>query len=274
MKKMHFTRRRLLSLLLAAVLAAGCMSFMTDTASAESTAPKPDYNGRFEFYSRYFNYYPYSLTGNSYGVGLNAYKPPVPLYIEYSADGKNWKQSGYMTVYMYETLVTKGFEIKGLKPGTRYRTRIYWGDYYGNRISPYRYTGTFRTGMKKKPAVRSVTSKAVNVRFHRTYRSGYYYWTGYHYVWIKGGIMEYYTYDVKVTVRLKKKPGTKGIYVNGRWLRGNKKKYTTTFRIASPYNISVKRPRGNVKYTVRIQSGQSSKWGGYSPTWKKTMKLK
>ena len=80
--------------------------------------------------------------------------------------------------------------------------------------------------------------------------------------------------DVKVTVKLKKKPGTGGLFVNGRWLAGNKKTYTTTFKGLYPHNISVKKPRGRVRYTVTVRSGQDASYKGYSPSISKRMKLK
>ena len=273
MKMKHNARRRLSAVLLSLALVFTCLPFMTEKANAETTLPQPDYDGVFSVYDTWFNYYPFGTYGRNNPYFFTSFYSPK-VYMEYSADGVNWSRTGYMQCESVSGPLAARYRIGGLRPGTVYKTRIYYGDKYGNPVSPYRTTTTIKTGKKKKPAVKSVSSKAVNVRFHRTYRSGYYYWTGYHYVWIKGGIMEYYTYNVKVTVRLKKKPGTKGIYVNDRWLKGNKKKYTTTFRIASPYNISVKRPRGNIKYTVQVQSGQSGSWGGYSPAWKKTMRLK
>ena len=272
MKKKHNTRRRIVSALLSFALVLACLPFTAAEADAETTLPQPNYDGVFEVHSTYFNYAPFGIGSlNNPWAWTRFYSPKV--YMEYSADGVHWKRTGYMQCESVSGPLAARYRIGGLKPNTVYRTRIYYGE-NGVPLSPYRTTPTIRTGMKKKPAIKKVTCKAVNVRYHKTYRSGYYYWTGYHYVWIRGGIMKYYTYNVKVTVKLKKKPGTKGIYVNGRWLRGNKKKYTTTFKIASPYNISVKHPRGRIKYTVNVQSGQSKNWGGYSPAWKKTMRLK
>lgn len=266
---------RILSLALAVTLAFGIIPFMNTEAYAEGYQyPAPNYNGSFEAYSTYFNYAPFTLGGGNNPNWLTSFYSPR-LYMEYSADGgKTWNKSGYMQYNSITSISSQRYRIGGLKPNTWYKTRIYYGDAYGNRISPYRDTTTFKSGMSSKPAIKKVTAKAVNVKFHKTTRPGYYYWTGYSYIWMKPVKMRYYTYNVKVTVRLKKKPGTAGIWVNGRWLPGNKKKYTTKFKIAYPYNMSVKKPRGRVKYTVSVQTGQSKAYGGYSPTWKKRMKLK
>lgn len=273
MKKKHTSRRRLITVLLAFVLVFSCLPFMTDKANAETTLPQPNYNGVFKVYPTYFTYAPFGVGDLNNPWAWTRFHSPK-LYMEYSTDGVHWKRSGYMQCNSVSGPLAAKYRIGGLRPNTKYRTRIYYGDDSGSPVSPYRTTTTIVTGRNNRPAIRSVTAKAVNVRYHRTYRPGYYYWTGYHYVWIRGGIMKYYTYNVKVTVRLKKKPSTAGVWINGRWLRGDRTYYTTTFKIASPYNMSVKRPRGNIKYTVTVQSGRNKSYGGYSPAWKKTMKLK
>ena len=267
--------RRMLSLALALVLAIGIIPFMnTEAYAAEYRYGAPNYNGRFEVYSTFFNYGPFTISGgNNPNIWTSFYSPK--LYMEYSADGgKTWKRSGYMQYNSVVSNYNQNYRIGGLRPNTYYKTRIYYGDDYGNPISPYRTTTTIKTGMAARPAIKKVTAKAVNVKFHRGTRPGYYYWTGYHYIWMRPVKMRYYTYNVKVTVQLKKKPGTAGIWVNGRWLPGNKKKYTTTFKIPSPHNMSAKRPRGRVKYTVSVCTGQNKIYKGYSPTWRKRMKLK
>ena len=91
--------------------------------------------------------------------------------------------------------------------------------------------------------------------------------------------LRYYTCNLKVTVKLKKKPGTKGLWITlhdgfgqTKWVKGNKKTYTATFK---PYpNYFAKKPKGHYKYKVTVQSGQSKSWGGYSPAWSKNKKLK
>jgi hypothetical protein len=164
------------------------------------------------------------------------------------------------------------YKIKGFKKNKKYKTRIRYGvnveynldeqtyTFYGPTLS----TGTFKTGQSKKPAIKSVRAKAVSVKYHRVRHYGPY--TGV-YLYTE----KFYTCKVKVIVKLKKKPGTKGIVVNGRYLKGNKKTYTTTF---NPYpNYHKKHPRGRSKFKVTLRSYQSKKYGGYSPTYSKTKKL-
>ena len=270
-KKLKAFRKRPLYLILALIMFIAAAPMLSEKAYAES-APQPDYNGKFTVYSTYFNYYPFR-GGNMSAVSA-VFRAKYSLYMEYSTNGKTWKRSGRMQGNLVQSLYSQGYRIGGLKPNTKYKTRIYYGDDYGKRLSPYRNTGTIKTGQKSRPVIKKVTAKAVNVKYHKTTRSGYWYWTGYSYIWTRPVKMKYYTYNVKVTVELKKKPGTGGIWVNGRWLKGNKKKYTTTFKLVHPWNMSVKKPKGNVKYTVSVQTGQAKSYGGYSPTWKKKLKLK
>ena len=258
---------------------------------------KPTYKGVFEVYSKKFNYYPYNMAmSNQAG----------PLYMEYKlAKGKTWKRTGKMTANAIKLYIEQGFVIKGLKANRKYNTRIRYGqfatytkltpedfgltldqfhklfgtskNYLGDGKSyffggPVLSTGTIKTGKAKKPPIKSVKVKAVNVKFHKHRVAGHYEWTGYHYIWIGPYTEKYYTCKYKVTVRLKKKPGTKGIWLNGKYLKGNKKKYTTTF---TPYpNYFVKRPPKGLKYKVKIRSYQSKKYNGFSPTYAKTKKVR
>ena len=258
-------RGKVLSLAFALMMCLTIVSVFSSEAHAVDNVAKPDYSGTFTAYSTYFNWYPFDSFKNSYAVAYIA-GSPYYLYMEYSTNGKKWKRSGKIQGNGFTTLKDQGFKISGLKPNRKYKTRIYYGDIYGNKLSPVRSTGTIRTGAKSKPAVKSVTAKATKVKLHKVKHYGYY--TGV-YLYTE----KYYTYNIKVSVKLKKKPGTKGIWLNGRFLKGNKKKYTTTF-VPLYGGYSAKKPRGNIKFTVELQSGQSKIYGGYSPKWKKTMKLK
>ena len=229
---------------------------------------RPDANGRFEVYSNYFNYYPYNV-GYQNSAG--------DLYLEYSADkGKTWKRSGYMRSNLIQLLPTQGYKIGGLKAKKVYKTRIRYGTYVtystsyeGDGIQyffggPVLNTTTIKTGASVKPPIKSVTAKAVNVKYHKIRHYGKY--TGV-YLYTE----KFYTCKVRVTVVMKKKPGTKGLFINNRWLKGNRLSYTTTF---TPYpNYYSKHPRGRGRFSLSIMSGQNKSWGGYSPVWSKTKRL-
>lgn len=229
---------------------------------------RPTYNGVFEVYSTYFTYAPYDMAMHNMAD---------KLYLQYSSDGgKTWKTSGYMQANMIQLYISQKYEISGLQPKTTYKTRIRYGkvvtytsDQLGDGESyffggPVLNTTTIKTGSATKPAIKSVRCKAVHVRYHKVRHYGQY--TGV-YLYTE----RFYTCKIKVIVRLKKKPGTKGLWIGTKWAKGNKKTYSKTFAIYP--NYFAQRPRGHYKYTVTIRSGQSKKWGGYSPSVTKTKKL-
>ena len=236
--------------------------------SSNTITSRPAYNGVFEVYSSYFNYYPYNMAlQNQAG----------DLYMEYSSNGgKTWSRTGYMRANMIELYISQAYKISGLKAKKKYLTRIRYGtfatystQYDGDGKSyffggPVLNTTTIKTGASKKPKIRSVTAKAVKIKYHQVRHYGKY--TGV-YLYTE----RFYTCKIKVTVRLKKKPGTKGLFINGKWAKGNKKTYTKTF---TPYpNYYSKHPRGHYKFKVTVCSGQNKSWGGYSPSWSKNKKL-
>lgn len=236
--------------------------------SSNKIVATPTYYGKFQVYSNYFTYYPYNMAlENQQG----------PLYMEYSSDGgKTWQRTGYMQANMIKLYIEQAYNISGLKAKTKYLTRIRYGtsvtystDYAGDGKSyffggPPLSTTTIKTGAAKKPPIKSVRAQAVNVKYHQIRHYGRY--TGV-YLYTE----RFYTCKVKVTVKLKRKPGTKGMWINGSWLKGNKKTYVKTF---APYpNYYVKHPRGHYRFSVSVCSGQSGVWGGYSPTWSKSPKL-
>ena len=231
---------------------------------------QPSYSGRFDVYSNYCYFYPYNIAlQNQAGK----------LYLEYTADnGKNWKRYGYMQANAIKLYTEQAYTIQGLKPNTVYKTRIRYGEYatYGTDIlgdgksyffgGPVLSTGSFKTGKATAPKIKSVQVKAVKIKYHKVRHYGRY--TGV-YLYTE----KFYTCKFKVTVRLKKKPGAKGIWVNGKFLKGNKKVYKTTF---TPYpNYFTKRPpKGLKKYQLSICSYQNKSYGGYSPLKTKKVKIK
>lgn len=252
---------------------------------ANTISEQPSYKGVFEVYHNYINYYPYNniLGGNAAGK----------LYMEYSADnGKTWKRYGPMTCNMITLAIQQSYKISGLKSNTTYKTRICFGEeavypaeYGGDGMSyvflgPALNTTTFKTGKAKAPSVSSITAQAINVKYHKNRVQPHYEWTaGYHLVWIGSWTERYYTCNVKVTVKLKKKPGAKGLWIgftdgsglHEKWVKGDKTTYTATF---APYpNYFSKKPKGNYAYQISVRSGQSKSLGGYSPKATKKKKL-
>jgi len=180
------------------------------------------------------------------------------LYMEYKQKGTNtWKRSGYMGF-------DDDYTIKGLKPNKWYYARLYYAP-NGNFL--YGYTGNsaysniikFKTGPNKKPAVKSVSVKAVKVQEKRQHVFGYVvYW----------GSMKFYKYKVKTTVTFKKAPKTKYVWVNGKKFKGGKKKYTVT----SGWRTTYSKPSKN-KWKVMVYTAQNKDWGGYSKMYSKSKKI-
>ena len=250
---------------------------------------KPTYKGKFDVYSKYFYYYPYNMAmSNQAGK----------LYMEYSANGgKTWKRTGYMQANPIKLYIQQNYTISGLTANTKYVTRIRYGnfatydkftasnlgvsaaafkDVFGKTClgdgkthflgGPVLNTGTIKTGKAAKPKIKKISVKAIKVKRHKVRHYGYY--TGV-YLYTE----KFYTCKFRVTIKLKKKPRAAGIWVNGRFLKGNKKTYKTTF---TPYpNYYTKRPpKGLKKYGLSICSYQSKAYGGYSPLKVKKVKIK
>lgn len=219
----------------------------------------PSSAGKFEFYSTYFNYAVTEPMSGGWAIRM-----------QYSPNGVNWYDTGYMDKY-YPFV----YAISGLAPNTTYYTRIYWyytkkigGHYFnGAETGSFLNTGAFRTGVGSLPKVKSVKVKATKVKKRRAGVYGWY--TGYYF-----GSVRYYTYKIKITVEFKtkkkKKPGLPGLYINGVWRPGNKRKYTLTL---GPY-ANYSKPRGkrfNVYYYTAHAPGG---YGGYSPMYSKSKKVK
>lgn len=240
----------------------------------------PTYTGAIEVFDTYFNFYPYDMyLQNQKG----------DLYLEYSSDGGiTWNRSGYMRANLIKLFIQQGYCIDGLAPNTAYMTRLRYGgfvtyskDWMGDGEShffggPVLNTYTIRTGAATAPLIKSVTIKAVKVRHHRVRHPGYYNIVGGVAFWHKAYTERFYTCKLRVTVKLKKKPGTNGLWISvagqSKYVPGNRKKYTATF---TPYpNYFARRPRGHYKYTATIRSGQDANWGGYSPAVNRKRKLK
>ena len=160
--------------------------------------------------------------------GRYAYDSSCSVQMQHRIRGKKkygkWISDGYMTN-------TINYVFPGLKPARKFQTRLYYCKKFTYKGQEYTFTSgrsavrTMKAGTKKMK-VKSITVKAYNVKRHPRkliYRHWTSYWT---YVWRAKTIGYYYTYKLRATVRLKKKPGAKGIMINAYRLKGNKKVYT------------------------------------------------
>ena len=204
-----------------------------------------------EFYHNHIDY------GMTMDYNLVNYK----LFIEYSLDGKNWKTYGPISYY-------DSGSIYGLLANRNYSVRSYYGVqqsgtwFTGKEEGKFRYLGNYRTGVADKVKVKSITVKAYKVKKKKQKVYGYY--TG-----LYLGKRTYYKYKLKIIVKLKKKPGTAGIWINGKKFKGNKKKYVVKLGTMTSYY----KPKGK-KYTVAIYKYHNASWGGYSPMYVKKKKIK
>lgn len=278
MKKRTMRRTKLFAFVLAVVMCVTVLPALSGKAEAETTiTARPNYNGVFKVYNTYINYYPFTLTGNH-----NPYSFNTPyLYMEFSSNGgRTWFRSKRMTYQVGPLATDQGFKLDGLKPNTTYKTRIRYGDIYGN-CGPALNTTTIKTGKAKAPKIKSVKIKAVNIKYHKHRVGPQAYWTGYHWVYTGSWTERYYSYKLRVTVKLKKKPKAKGLYVSlggygTKYVKGDKKKYTVTFTpLYGGYRTS-RPPKGLGKKTVTIGSYQdkSKKWIGLSKTTKRKRKVR
>ena len=182
------------------------------------------------------------------------------LFLEYSLNGKTWKTYGPMNYI-------QTYKLKGLKANRKYFVRSYYGVYLNGtwftskEEGKTRWIGTYRTGVAKRPAVKSIKVKAYKVKKKTQRVYGYY--TG-----LYLGKRKYYKYKLKIIVTLKQKPGNK-IWINGKKFKGNKKKYTVNLGTFTSYS----KPKGK-KYKVAMYTYRSASWGGYSPMYKKVLRIK
>ena len=209
------------------------------------------------------------------GSGYFTYNPgssDYDFYIEYRKKGTSaWTAAGHTESY-------KEKKVSGLKASTNYEVRVYYGKVVFENGKDVLISGksngyvsnviTFKTGAKK-PAIKSIKISKVKQK-SSIYRQPIWgrRWIGTMlYMYIAGyRNVRVYTTKFKVTVNLKKKPGAAGIYLNGKKMKGNKKKYTTTMELSG-------KMKGK-KYKFSVYSYQSSTYEGYSPVSKKKVKIR
>lgn len=215
-----------------------------DLTAGQAAIPAPTNRAsQYEVYSTYF----------FFNAGLNACAG-CNLYMDYRVKGGAWQTTGYM-------YAVNDYTIKGLRPNKTYQARLYYKSIYTDAIGAYSPIVTFKTGPKKKPAIKSVSVRAVKLKKHWQKVYGYV---------IYLGKRPYYTYKIQTTVTLKKKPKAKYITICGKRFKANKKKYTvTTKKLVRFYNSPVGK-----KYSVTAYTSRNKTWKGYSLLYKKNFKIR
>ncbi len=209
-------------------------------------------------------YFVFENSGNYYSKDSSC-----GVYLDYKKkSGKKWK-SNYGPVANYSS-----GKKTGLKPNTPYYIRAHYGKKVSYGGKTYFFSGKetgkksgtvkVKTGKKRKPPVKSITiTKA------KQFKKVYAYTT---WIYIGGyGYPTYHTYtqwytSFKVTVKMKKKPGTYGIYIGNVRVKGNKKKYTADFTVTG-------KQKGK-KLKVAVCTYQNPVYKGYSPAYKKKVKVR
>ena len=191
------------------------------------------------------------------------------VFVDYKVKGGKWvigKKITSTSQYSTNTVSSK------LKPKKTYYIRSYFGKKGTFNGKPYFIKGKYsktikvKTGSSKKPAVKSIKLSKAKRKYIMTIRTTFN-WGGYREV-------KWYNTRFKVTIKLKKKPGTTGICVKFKddghvyYLKGNKKKYTFTASLVGSKNYW----KGRKK--LYIYSYQSKKYEGTSPKASKKVRIK
>ena len=210
----------------------------------------------------------YYTTGKkkiSYTYGGSTYKN-CKIILEYKKAGGTWNKT---------KAITPGnkFTKTKLAVGKKYYVRAYYVATVKYKGKPYTFTGkkSKSVSMKTaaaKPKVKSIKISNAKVSSY-TYRQPIYYsnpWGGITIDFVNGPLVKAYQTTVTVTVKLKKKPGAAGIYINGKKVKGNKKVYKT--------KLTFDGKKKGKKVTIKVYSYQSATYGGNSPTYIKKVKVK
>lgn len=216
--------------------------------SSKITAVPTNKTSYYETYSTYM----FVNAGPNACAGCN-------LYLQYKQYGvKKWKNYG--PLYSYND-----YTVSGLRPNTWYFVRMVYASIYTSAVGKPSKTVLVKTGPKAYVPLKSVSVKALNVKKIKTHHvspyDGYVYRTIYDI---------YYTYRIRVIVKLKKVPKANAIWVNGYKFKCNRKTYQyTTKKLVRYYNT----PRGKT-YSVGVCSYLSNNFGGYSLLYKRNYKIR
>lgn len=192
----------------------------------------------------------------------------------YDTKTKEWGDK-YGPFDSYENLYTEYFKGNKSEGGTKiaanrtYKARVQYRKptmYNGDETAvegPYSNEVKIKTGKAAKPAVKSITAKATKVKKTTLITKAH--WDIYG-KWHPYSEQKIWTTTYKVTVKLKKKPGTKGIYIGDVKCKGNKLKYTATF------TDSGKLKGKKIKFGICTYN--DDKLGAYGKAYKKKVKIK
>ena len=219
--------------------------------------------------SNYICFRPYFTVNPAYGA----------VYIQlYDTKTKEWGDI-YGPFGSYEILRTDYFKGNKNDGGTKikanrtYKVVALYGKEVTSRSGsklvssyingPFSNEVTVKTGKGSKPAVKSVSAKVTKVKKIKLIQKAH--WDVYG-KWVPYKESYTWTTTYKVTVKLKKKPGTKGICIGDKRIKGNKKTYTATFTDSGKLK--------GKKITVGICTYNDTTLGAYSPTFKKKIKIR
>ena len=239
----------------------------TTAMSAPSSVPS-NTASRYEVYPTYF----------FFGIGADGNLVNYKMYMDIWPTGKPQQ----MKTYSFGSYV-QTYTIKGLRPNTKYTTRLYYGferseSYYfsgtGRIEGAKSKTVTFKTGPNKKPALKSVKVKAINYRVvkRRAYNTNFLLWWRHPYTYNE------YRYKQRTTVTFKKAPKTKFVFIkytmNGlEYVKRIKvKKGQKTYVVTSKQQASIYNPHKR-KSTVSVATYQNKTWKGYSKLWSGKRKI-
>jgi len=196
------------------------------------------------------------------------------IYLQlYDTKTKKWGDI-YGPFGSYEILRTDYFTgNKGngtkIKANRKYKARVMYGKnatYNGYTMlmtGPYSNTVTVRTGKSTKPAVKSISIKVVSTKKIKLITHAH--WDVYG-KWVPYSEDYTWTTKYKVTVKLKKKPGTTGIMIGDKKIKGNKKTYSATFEDSGKLK--------GKKITIGVCTYNDAKVGGYGKVYKKKVKVR
>ncbi len=223
------------------------------------------------------SYFTYSDNYNSYyAPSTRVEDPNCHVYFDYKRSGKKWskgwgpvksgksvkraklKAASKYWVHTYFAKKTKYTPPTPLNAETKPKTvtKVFKG--------PVTKNVGFKTAYKKTP-VKSIKAKKIK-QWCKKYKvrrlsskiywiNGYAGWGWYRKI-LGTKTYKYWYTKVKITVKMKKKPGVAGILIGEKKVKGNKKTYSANFTLAG-------KKKGK-KIKVSVYSYMSTKYGGWS----------